>query len=147
MPWMRVVIIWMSLNMLKIGWKWRVDPMIRISFGKYDPLNKNAKFLPSGEQTQENMIRCNRGRIFYLKNIWNGLPYASLVLFPELKEEHNFCNSENKVCSDESYALTWSLVVYMFPCRMHNATNPMTQCFRIVFQLHFEIEQFYNVAN
>ena len=85
--------------------------------------------------------------------VCKGLPDASLVLFPESKEENNFCASEDfwnckkKVCSDETHALTCGLVLFVFPCHMHYATNHIKQVFNTVSHLHFEVEKFCNVVN
>ena len=79
--------------------------------------------------------------------------YLPLIqFFPEFKEENNFYNSEdyynceNKY-SEETRALTCSIIVRVFLCLIHHATNPMKQGFRIVLQLHFEADQFCDVEN
>ena len=75
--------------------------------------------------------------------VYNGFPATSLVLFPESKEEKNFCKSddfygyENKTCSDETHTLTCGLVMRVFTCRMHHTTNPMKKGFRFVSKINF----------
>ena len=118
--------------------------MIHVSFGNHDSLNKNAKFLPPVKPKKNTRIKCNRGRQFFLQiilidsKVYNGLPATSLFLFPELKEKNNFHKSadfydcENNICSDETHTSAFGLIVCVFPCRMHHATNHMKQGLCIV---------------
>ena len=75
--------------------------MIHMSFVKHHTPNKNSVFLLPGKKnprTQENVQsrqKFHEDNVLDDSEVCKGLPDASLVLFPESKEENNFCASED----------------------------------------------------
>ena len=49
--------------------------------------------------------------------------------------------------SEETHALTCGLVESVLFCRIRHATNPMKYVFRVLLQLHFEADKFYNIPD